>query len=116
MGFALSALIAGTAGCLMGYSTGQLSAESFSVFVGLQILAVAYMGGITSMGGAVIAGILGPLGLVYTLLHTRLELGDYYMLVTGIALILTAILNPVGIAGQVRIHLDHITAKGSRND
>ena len=111
MGFAISAFLAGAAGCLMGYSTGQLSAESFSVFVGLQILAVAYMGGITSMGGAMIAGILGPLGLVYTLLHTRLELGDYYMLASGVALILTAILNPVGIAGQLRMQVGHITRK-----
>lgn len=105
IGFGLSAFIAGVAGCLIGYSAGQLSAESFTVFVGLQILAVAYLGGITSFGGAVVAGVIGPLGIVYVVLHEVFDMGDYYALVSGIALIATAILNPVGIAGETRRQL-----------
>ncbi len=49
-------------GCLLGYSQGQLSAESFSVVVGLQILAMAYLGGITSFGGALVAGMIARWG------------------------------------------------------
>ena len=105
IGFGLSAFIAGVAGCLIGYSAGQLSAESFTVFVGLQILAVAYLGGITSFGGAVIAGIVGPLGIVYVVLHEVFDMGDYYALISGLALIATAILNPVGIAGGTRAQI-----------
>ena len=93
------------AGCLLGYSHGQLSAESFSVVVGLQVLAMAYLGGITSFGGAIVAGMLGPLGLVYTALHQWFDMGDYYALITGIGLIVTAILNPSGIAGQTRMQI-----------
>ncbi|MFD6859515.1 ABC transporter permease [Rhodococcus sp. NPDC060090] len=100
IGFGLSAFIAGVAGCLIGYSAGQLSAESFTVFVGLQVLAVAYLGGITSFSGAAIAGIIGPLGIVYVLVHNIFDLGDYYALISGIALIVTAIMNPIGIAGE----------------
>ncbi|TCN58330.1 branched-chain amino acid transport system permease protein [Rhodococcus sp. SMB37] len=100
IGFGLSAFIAGVAGCLIGYSAGQLSAESFTVFVGLQVLAVAYLGGITSFSGAAIAGIIGPLGIVYVLVHNIFDLGDYYALISGIALIITAIMNPIGIAGE----------------
>ncbi len=100
IGFGLSAFIAGVAGCLIGYSAGQLSAESFTVFVGLQVLAVAYLGGITSFSGAAIAGIIGPLGIVYVLVHNIFDLGDYYALISGIALIMTAIMNPIGIAGE----------------
>lgn len=106
IGFALSAFIAGIAGCLIGYSQGQLSAESFSVVVGLSILAVAYLGGITSFGGAIVAGLLGPLGLVYTALHQWFDLGNAYALITGIGLILTAILNPSGLAGETRHQID----------
>lgn len=102
IGFGVSAFIAGIAGCLLGYSQGQLSAESFSVMVGVQILAVAYLGGITSFGGAIVAGLLGPLGVVYTALHQWFNLGDSYALITGIGLIVTAILNPSGIAGETR--------------
>ncbi len=64
------------------------------------MLAVAYLGGITSVGGAVIAGVIGPLGIVYVLLHNVFEFGDYYALISGLALIVTAIVNPVGVAGE----------------
>jgi branched-chain amino acid transport system permease protein len=114
IGFAVSAFIAGVAGCLIGYSRGQLSAESFTVFAGLQVLAVAYLGGITSFGGAVVAGILGPLGIVYVLLRGVFDLGEYYPLISGLALILTAILNPVGIAGATRDQVAWVTRKLSR--
>lgn len=114
IGFAISAFIAGIAGCLIGFSRGQLSAESFSVFAGLQVLAVAYLGGITSVGGAVIAGILGPLGIVYTLLRGVFDLGDYYLLISGLGLIITAILNPVGIAGAAREQVAWLRRKLSR--
>lgn len=111
LGFGLSAFIAGLAGCLIGYSAGQLSAESFTVFVGLQVLAVAYLGGITSFSGAAIAGVLGPLGILYVLIHEVLELGDYYALVSGIALIVTAVLNPVGMAGEAGRIADVLRAR-----
>lgn len=101
-GFALSAFFAGVAGCLIGYSHGQLSASSFTVFVGLQVLAVAYLGGITSWGGAVVAGMLAPLGLVHTFVDHFWETGDTYALIAGLLLILTAILNPSGIAGATK--------------
>jgi branched-chain amino acid transport system permease protein len=114
IGFGLSAFIAGVAGCLIGYSAGQLSAESFTVFVGLQILAVAYLGGITSLGGAVIAGVIGPLGIVYVVLHEVFDLGDYYALISGLALIATAILNPVGVAGETRRQLDRLRERFRR--
>ena len=116
IGFGLSAFIAGIAGCLIGYSQGQLSADSFSVVVGLSVLAVAYLGGITSFGGAIVAGILGPLGLVYTAMHALFDMGNAYQLVTGIGLILTAILNPSGIAGETRHQVEWVKSKlaGSR--
>ncbi|MEU5840331.1 ABC transporter permease [Rhodococcus sp. NPDC047139] len=111
IGFGVSAFIAGVAGCLIGYSAGQLSAESFTVFVGLQVLAVAYLGGITSFTGAAIAGVIGPLGIVYIVLHNAFDLGDYYPLISGLALILTAIVNPVGIAGEAGRLADSIRAR-----
>ena len=115
IGFAISAFIAGIAGCLIGFSRGQLSAESFSVFAGLQVLAVAYLGGITSVGGAIVAGVLGPLGIVYTLLRGVFDLGEYYALISGLGLIITALLNPVGIAGATREQVAWVKRKLSRS-
>lgn len=115
VGFGVSAFIAGVAGCLMGYSAGQLSAESFTVFVGLQVLAVAYLGGITSFGGAAIAGVIGPLGIIYVLLHNVFALGDYYALISGLALIVTAIMNPIGIAGEASRIAELLRVRGRRS-
>ncbi|KAA1397814.1 ABC transporter permease [Aeromicrobium ginsengisoli] len=99
LGFALSAFLAGVGGCLIGYSRGQLSAASFTVVVGLTMLAIAYCGGITSVSGALIAGFIGPLGVFYVFLNQTLDLGQYYQVIAAGGLLLMAITNPIGAAG-----------------
>lgn len=101
IGFAVSAFLAGVAGCLIGYAHGQLSASSFTLFAGLQVLAVAYIGGITSWRGAVIAGALAPLGIVYTVVNQFWDTGNLYALITSALLILTVVANPGGIADEL---------------
>jgi ABC-type branched-subunit amino acid transport system ATPase component/ABC-type branched-subunit amino acid transport system permease subunit len=104
--FALASFLAGIGGSLIGYSRGQLSADSFGVFVGVSLLAFAYLGGITSISGAFVAGTFAPLGLGFVLMtHVVAEridaLDDFYFLIGGIGLITTAIFNPQGIAGAI---------------
>jgi branched-chain amino acid transport system permease protein len=105
LAFGLSAFLAGLAGTLIGYSRGQLSAESFTVTVSLAFLAFAYLGGVTSIGGALIAGTLAPLGIGYVVLDRLVSLGRYYTLVAGLGLVLVAMLNPGGIAAQTRANV-----------
>lgn len=114
LAFGFSAFLAGLAGTLIGYSRGQLSAESFTVFVGLTFLAFAYLGGITSIGGALVAGTLAPLGIGYVLVNQYVSLGQYYTLVAGLGLVLVAMLNPGGIAAQTRGHLALLRARADR--
>jgi branched-chain amino acid transport system permease protein len=102
LAFAASAFLAGLGGALIGYSRGQLSADSFAVSLSLTLLAFAYLGGITSVGGALVAGALAPLGIGYVVLDRTFDLGRHYLLVSGILLVATAVLNPGGIAGTVR--------------
>jgi branched-chain amino acid transport system permease protein len=54
---------------------------------------------------------------VYTALHQWFDLGNAYALITGLGLILTAILNPSGIAGETRHQVEWVTRKlrGSRS-
>jgi branched-chain amino acid transport system permease protein len=96
--FALSAGIAGVAGALLGYQQGHLSFGSFGVFVSLAYLAVAYLGGITGVSGALVGGLLVPNGLLFTALH----LGRYQLLVTGLGLVLVTVLAPGGVASAVK--------------
>ncbi|PYE18108.1 amino acid/amide ABC transporter membrane protein 1 (HAAT family) /amino acid/amide ABC transporter membrane protein 2 (HAAT family) [Williamsia limnetica] len=114
LGFALSAFLAGVGGCLIGYSRGQLSAGSFTVIIGLTLLAMTYVGGITSVSGAFVAGIIGPLGVGYVFLTQTLDFGKYYELIAAGSLLLMAVLNPVGVVGAVREVVDQIKARSNR--
>ncbi|MEV0706932.1 ABC transporter permease [Nocardia aurea] len=114
LGFAVSAFLAGIGGCLIGYSRGQLSAGSFTVMIGLTVLAMTYVGGITSVSGAFLAGTVGPLGVGYVFLNQTLELGEYYDLIAAGVLLLMAVLNPVGIAGALAAAKGSLTETLSR--
>ncbi len=96
--FALSAFLAGMAGALLGYQQGQLSAGSFGAFVSLAYLAVAYLGGIAGIAGALVGGLLVPNGLAFTLL----DLGRYQLLCSGLGLMVVTVLAPGGITGGRR--------------
>ncbi len=102
--FAFSSFLAGLGGAMMAYLRGQISGESFSVFASLVLLAFAYLGGIGSVSGGLVAGVIAPGGLAVALIAKGFSgdsIGTYANLVGGVGLILTAILNTDGIAGKV---------------
>jgi ABC-type branched-subunit amino acid transport system permease subunit len=100
--FALSAFIAGLAGGLLGYLQGTASAPTFATFVSLGLLAIAFVAGIGRVAGAVIAGVLmSANGLFVNFLNEHLAIGQYQTIVAGIALALTAIKNPDGVASEL---------------
>src|SRR5262249_49149477 len=63
LGFTTPSGIGGAAGGLLGYEQQTVSASSFDILISVSFLAVAYLGGITSMSGAVAGGILATGGL-----------------------------------------------------
>lgn len=104
LGFVLASFLAGLGGTILGYGRGSISAESFTTFVGISYLIFAYLGGISSVSGAVVAGTFAPLGIVYVVVNRQIPAASEhgYLLVSAIGLILTAIHNPDGIAGGTR--------------
>ncbi len=102
--FGLSSFLAGLGGALIAYSRGQLSSASFGLFVGLGFLAITYLSGLTSESGALVAGALVALGIVYIVLDHTIGVAAYYALISGPVLILTVIFNPVGLAGWTTQH------------
>lgn len=103
LAFAISAFVAGLAGGLSGYRFGSVTPEYFGVFASLTFLAFAYMGGISSVTGAVIGGFLVTNGIMFTALDTWFGLEPSYApLVGGLGLILTVVTSPDGIAGSLR--------------
>ena len=114
LAFAVSSFLAGLAGGLLAYqSAGRVEPTSFAVMTSLSALAIAYLGGISSVGGAIAAGVLTAGGLGSTVLDKILHMGAWETLATGALLVVTAILNPEGIAaalrhtGEVIRHLVH---------
>ncbi len=99
--FATSSFLAGLAGVLMAESTATLSPTSFMVIGALVVLALTYLGGVASIGGALVAGLLAQAGLVTTISADLSggDVGQYVFATSGIALILTAIFAPDGLTG-----------------
>ena len=64
VGFGLSAFIAGVAGVMYSYEFGGVSAAKFGAFAALGLIAFTYVGGITMISGAFVAGLISTSGLV----------------------------------------------------
>jgi branched-chain amino acid transport system permease protein len=100
--FALSAWLAGAAGVLIAYSTTALSTSSFMVIGALVVVALTFLGGISSVSGALVAGLLAQAGLLTTLLDGGNRGTDTYVFaLSGLALIVVAVAAPDGIAGTL---------------
>jgi branched-chain amino acid transport system permease protein len=100
--FTASALVAGAGGAFLGYSQGRLSYGSFGVLVSLAFLAAAYVGGITTVSGALVGGALVGGGIVFTLLDHVAGWSRYQPLAVGIGVVVAAVCLPDGLAGAGR--------------
>lgn len=101
--FGISSFLAGLAGALTAYKLGSYGGSSFGIFVSLTVLAFAYLGGISTVGGAITAGTLYAegIGIVVTD-EFFFEVGPYTAYVAGFFLIATAVYNDEGIDGFQR--------------
>ncbi|HVV08141.1 ABC transporter permease [Amycolatopsis sp.] len=113
-GFGIGSFIAGLGGALLGYQQTAVSGESFSTLPSIMLFGVAYISGITTVAGAVVAGLAGANGLVFVLIDRQLPFGDYYLLITGLLLVLATIRHPEGIGGAVQEPLKRLARKAFR--
>ncbi len=98
--FAISSFIASAAGTLYGYNFGSVSAVRFTALAALGLIGFAYIGGITMVSGAVIAGLMSTEALIPHALDKWFGIkGSWALLFAGVSLIVTLIANPDGIAG-----------------
>jgi branched-chain amino acid transport system permease protein len=98
--FGIASFVAGLAGALYAYNFGSVSYSRFGAVTALGLIAFAYFGGITMVSGAVIAGIGATEGLLPHAFDKWFGLsGNWALLIGGVALVVTLLLNPEGIAG-----------------
>jgi branched-chain amino acid transport system permease protein len=123
LAFAIGAAFAGAAGVLTAYQFQGVTSDQFVAMMSVSILAVAYLGGISTISGAVIAGTLVVGGVGFALIDEVVNLGQYEPLIAGLGLVITAILNPEGISGvmratakSVRLRLDRFIPVGRAGD
>ena len=98
--FAISASIAACGGGLLAYSNSFIvfGDSGFAAQPSINLLTIAYVGGMASIGGASIAGIGAAGGLFYVLMSKIPGFDNYYLLITGVALIWTVLVHPDGVA------------------
>ena len=101
--FAIASFIAAIAGALYAYNFGSISASRFSALNGLVLIALVYLGGITMVSGAIFAGLITTEGLFPHIFDRWVlpedRVGPWTLLVAGVALLVTLIRSPEGIAG-----------------
>lgn len=98
--FGISSFIAGIGGALYGYNFSSVTVTRFSALTALSLIAFAYVGGITMVSGAIVAGLISVDGLFPYALEKWLGIsGNWALLFGGVALIVTLVQNPDGIAG-----------------
>jgi ABC-type branched-subunit amino acid transport system permease subunit len=96
--FALSAFIAGIGGGVLAYQLGAIAFERFSPMASITLLAIVYIGGIATVGGAIAAGVIVNGGFLYVLLSNVEWISSWWVVISGAALLLTAVTQPDGIA------------------
>jgi branched-chain amino acid transport system permease protein len=101
MAFGLSAVIAGIGGGLLAYQNSGVDPTAFGPINSLTILAFAYIGGVVSISGAVIGGLLVSQGVGFYVLSSLINVTGLYGLIGGVGLILAAVLQPDGSASAL---------------
>jgi branched-chain amino acid transport system permease protein len=107
--FATSAFVAGVGGAVIAYRQGGAFPSTFTYEQSLLFFAFAYLGGISRVGGALIGGLLISGGVVFVFGEEVLGIPpEFSLLLGGVGLVLTAVLNPEGIAGAMGNRLERL--------
>lgn len=112
--FALSAFIAALAGGLMAYRAGRVSESSFNTFQSINFFAIAYIGGIATIGGALAGTFLAP-GAPFALwLRNAIGSDQVSQTLAGVGLVVTVITQPDGVANVVHHEREKRRLKAAR--
>ncbi|MCB1274303.1 MAG: hypothetical protein KDB25_07930 [Leucobacter sp.] len=101
--FVIGGAIAGIAGVMYGYNLSGVSAERFGPLMSITFFAIAVLGGVGGVSGAVVAGLLVAQGLMFHAVTTWFGISpDFQPLFAGLAVVATMIGSPDGVAASLR--------------
>ena len=100
--FGIGSFIAGVAGAMYAYNFGSVSEDRFSALAALSLIAFAYIGGITMVSGAIVAGVLATEGLSQYAFQKWFGIsGTWALFAAGFAVLSNVIFWPEGLAGGI---------------
>ena len=95
--FAISSFIGAVAGVMYAYALSSVSIQEFGTTTALTFVAFAYLGGITTVRGALVGGLLAP-GALAALVMDKLSISPVYLLIIGgLGLIVAVVSAPEGV-------------------
>jgi branched-chain amino acid transport system permease protein len=101
--FAISSFLAGISGAMAAYNYGSVSAYNYDPISSLSIIAFAYIGGITTVTGAIAAGLISTEALMPYVFQTYFGIaGSWALLVGGFFLVFNMIFAPNGVGLATR--------------
>lgn len=104
LAFGISAFIAGVAGAVIAYRSGGATTDRFMYTQSLTFMAFAYIGGISSITGAISGGFVAAGGIFFTFLINVVHVpGEFTLILGGLGLIFASIQNPEGLAGAPQL-------------
>ena len=95
--FAISSALAGVGGALLAYELPALSPQQFMVIGGLAVLALCYLGGVGTLSGALVAGLLASGGILTQLQGATGSASATQFAVSGALLVVVVIFAPDGL-------------------
>ena len=112
--FAFSSFIAGLGGTLLATAINEASFPQFGADASISLITIAYIGGIASITGAMIAGLVASGGVIYILLSGIPGYASYFMVISGVALIITVLVQPDGAAPLMQANFVQIKQRFRR--
>ncbi len=112
MAFGISSFIAGISGVMAAYNYNSVSANNYDALSSLAIVAFAYVGGITTITGAIAGGLITTEALVPYVFQTYLHIsGSWALLVGGFFLVFNLIFAPNGVGLATRRDVGRLRRK-----
>ena len=100
--FMIGGFIAGAGGAMEAYRELQINWTNFSFTFSLLLVGYAYLGGITSISGAIAAGILLSGGIVTAIFNFQGNAEQIVGVIGGVGVILIVLFHPEGIGALPR--------------
>jgi ABC-type branched-subunit amino acid transport system ATPase component/branched-subunit amino acid ABC-type transport system permease component len=114
--FSLAGGLAAIGGILLAFQNQNVVFDPYDVFNSINAILYSVIGGIGFIGGTVIAGAASPGGPTQELLGHFFQVGDWYLFVSALVVLVALIVLPDGVAATQAERIASIRARITRRE